>query len=359
MTLQLPYLDFHPVISNAVMAADAATIGRVRLGKNVSLGPLVTLRGDGHDIDVGDDCRFLDRATVHIADQILPTRIGNRVTLGRFALAHACTVGDGCIFGDAAVVMDGSVVGEGTLVTAGSLVPPGKTLDPGMIYDGNPARPVRPLPADERERLRADLIAGAPNPLVCSETLPPLTMSPYRPDAGSGPLYSLAGESPKIDPASYVAPTAVVAGDVAAAPDVSIWFATAIYADGAKVTIGPRSNVQDNSLLITDASRGSITIGADVTVGHNVLMGSCHVGDGCLIGMGAEMGDNVTVEDGAIVGARAWVEPGTVVEAGWVWAGRPAKAFRPVKPEEAKFFERGKTVYIGYTQSYLEQQARA
>lgn len=353
----VPYLDSRPHLNDARIAEDAAVIGRVTLGRNVTLGQLVTLRGDGHDITVGDDGRFLDRATVHIADQVLPAHIGDRVTVGRFALVHACTVGDDCMLGDAAVVMDGSVVGAGALITAGSLVPPGKTLEPETVYHGNPARPVRALSAEEHRRLRETMIAGTEEPLVCAPDLPPLTLAPHIPDNNPGPLYALGGAAPGIDPGSYVAPSAVVAGDVAADADVSIWFATVIHSDGAPVRIGARSNIQDNSLLITDRKRGPITIGEDVTIGHNVRMGSCRIGDRSLIGMGAEMGDNVIVEDDAIVGARALVEPGTVVDAGWVWAGRPAKAFRPVKPEEAAFFARGKDVYTGYTRTYLAQQA--
>ena len=126
---------------------------------------------------------------------------------------------------------------------------------------------------------------------------------------------------------------------------------------GAPIILGARSNVQDNSILVTDAYRGPITIGEDVTIGHNVRMGACTVGDECLIGMGAEIGDGVVVENGALVGARAYVEPGTIVKSGYIWAGRPAAEFRRVKPEEQEFFQRGKEVYVGYATTYLVEQA--
>ena len=67
--------------------------------------------------------------------------------------------------------------------------------------------------------------------------------------------------------------------------------------------------------------------------------------------------DGVVVENGALVGARAYVEPETLVKAGYIWAGRPAVEFRPVKPEEHEFFQRGKEVYVGYTDTYLAEQA--
>lgn len=351
--LVVPYLGAAPAIGDATFGPECALIGRVTLGEGAVLGRLVTLRGDGHDIDIGPNCRFLDRATVHIADSIYPTHIGAGVTVGRFALVHACTVGDGCVIGDGAVVMDNSTVGPGAVIAAGSLVPPGKQLDGGVIYSGNPARPVREIGADELETLRRALIEGT------DSDLPPLTMDPFRPSQAPGPLYELAGASPDIDPGCFVAPTSVVAGDVRAAEDVSLWFACAYRADGARITVGPRSNVQDNSILLASAATGPIVIGADVTVGHNVRMGACVVEDEALIGMGSQLGDGVVVERGAIVGARALVLPGTVVKAGHIWAGRPAVEFRPVKPEEADFFRRGTEVYVGYARNYLKQTRAA
>ncbi len=336
----------------------ASVIGRASLGKNVSVGPWVALRGDGNFLEIGDGCQFLDRATVHIADGVYPTRMGCNITVGRFALVHACTISDDCVLGDAAVVMDNSFVGPGAVIAAGALVPPGKKLDGGWLYEGSPARPVREMPQNERSQLRDTLLAGGKNEIVCDVNLPPLDMTPFVPvDGGQGPLYQLGGFDPLIDEQSYVAPTAVVIGDVKTAESTSVWFSTVMRGSGAPITLGARSNVQDNSILVTDAYRGPITIGEDVTIGHNVRMGACTVGDECLIGMGAEIGDGVVVEHGALVGARAYVEPGTIVKAGYIWAGRPAAEFRRVKPEEEEFFRRGKEVYVGYANTYLVEQA--
>jgi len=336
----------------------ASVIGRASLGKNVSVGPWAALRGDGNFLDVGDGCQFLDRATVHIADGVYPTRMGRNITVGRFALVHACTIADDCVLGDAAVVMDNSFVGPGAVIAAGALVPPGKKLGGGWLYEGNPARPVREISLGECKQLQGILLAGGKNKIVRDANLPPLDMAPFIPaDGGKGPLYRLGGFKPHIDERSYVAPTAVVAGDVTTAESTSIWFSTVMRGDGVPITLSDRSNVQDNSILVTDARRGPITIGKDVTIGHNVRMGACTVGDECLIGMGAQIGDGVVVESGALVGARAYVEPGTIVKAGYIWAGRPAIEFRRVKPEEQEFFQRGKEVYVGYANTYLVEQA--
>ena len=69
--------------------------------------------------------------------------------------------------------------------------------------------------------------------------------------------------------------------------------------------------------------------------------------------MGSRIGDGVVVEQGGCIGAGAWVEPGTVVRAGWIWAGRPARAFRELKPEERTEFARARDIYVGYSADYL------
>jgi len=353
----LSYQGARPALAaGASLAAESAVIGRVRAGRGLTLRRLAVLRADGHDITLGDDCFFAERATCHIADKVFPSIVGARVSVGAYALVHACTVGEDCVIGEQAVVMDGAVVGDGAVIAAGALVPPGKTLDAGMVHAGSPARPLRPVSAEERLRLHAAIRAGNAIDPVAADDLPALESASLRPP-GVGPLYPLGGARPILAERVYVAPGAVVAGNVVTARDVSIWFACVLRADGASITIGARSNVQDNSFVLTDAKRGPITIGADVTVGHNVRMGACLIEDRALIGMGSILGDGVVVEQGAMVGARALVEPATVVKAGWIWAGRPAREFRRVKPEEHDYFQRGKDVYVGYTHAYLAEIA--
>ena len=344
--------------SNFCAGEGVAIIGRAKLGDGVMIRPWSALRGDGNFLDIGDKCIFMDRSTVHIADGLYPTKMGHNIAVGRYALVHACTIADNCILGDAAVVMDNSNIGEGAVIGAGTLVPPGKTLAGGWFYEGNPAKPVRKITADERESCRQELLTGGrvtPVNLGCE--LPSLDMGAFlNQTSGVGPLYSFEERNPQIDPRGYVAPTAAVIGDVRTAEGTSVWFSTVMRGAGAPITLGKNSNVQDNSILVTDANRGPISIGQDVTVGHNVRMGACQIGNHCLIGMGSEICDNVVVEDGAIVGARAFVEPGSVVKEGYVWAGRPASKFRAVKSEELAYFQRGTDVYVGYSGTYLAEQ---
>ncbi|MGC1819157.1 MAG: gamma carbonic anhydrase family protein, partial [Casimicrobiaceae bacterium] len=174
---------------------------------------------------------------------------------------------------------------------------------------------------------------------------------------GPGPLRMQDGRVPAIARA-YVAPTSIVAGAVDVADDSSVFFGCAVSAGDGRIVIGPRSNVQDNSILATDSRRGDLVLGAGVTIGHNVEIGSATIGDDVLIGMGARLGDEVIVEAGACVAAGAWVEPRSVVPAGWIWAGRPARAFREIRDSERREFARAGEIYVRYTRAYRVNPGR-
>jgi len=143
-----------------------------------------------------------------------------------------------------------------------------------------------------------------------------------------------------------------VAGRVEMDENSAIYFACVVDAGDARIALGARTNVQDNSFLVTDARRGDLVIGDDVTIGHNVRMGSGTVGHRALVGMGAIVGDHVVVEDGACIGAGAHVEAGTRVPAGWIYAGRPARPFRELKPAERVGFADIIAIYAHYSAVY-------
>jgi carbonic anhydrase/acetyltransferase-like protein (isoleucine patch superfamily) len=347
------YLDFTPAIASPVdCAPTAAIVGRAVAGPGLVLRAYATLRADGERVRIGVNGYFGERATVHIADSALPALIGDDVTVGRYALVHACTVEDRVVVGDAAVVMDGSHVGAGALITAGSLVPPRKQLGGGWVYDGNPATPVRAIGAKELAAAASAIRSRTASALVTASDLPPLDPETLQPAGGRGRMPPGAGPAGPAPGEAYVAPSAFVSGDVAIADGASVYFGCAVVAGGGRIAIGARTNVQDNSLLITDAARGPLVLGADVTVGHNVRMGAALIGDHALIGMGSQVGDGVVVERGGCVGARAWVEPGAVVAAGWIWAGRPARAFREVRPAEREMFAQAAAIYVRYGAAY-------
>lgn len=353
--MRLRYLEFTPDLATPFdLAPMSAVAGRTTAGAGLVVRPFATLRADGAPVRVGSNVFFGERATVHIAHDTLPAIIGDDVTVGRFGLVHACTLGAGVVVADGATVMDGAVVGPYALVGPGALVPPRKSLPGGWLYEGNPATPMREVARHEVEAAAHAIRRGLPHTLATFDDLPPLDMAPFVPEGPfEGVLHALHGHAPRVARA-FVAPTAVVVGDVAVEDDAGIYFGCAVAAGGARIAIGARSNVQDNSILATDAKRGDIAIGRGVTVGHNVRMGAGRVGDGALVGMASQVGDGVVVEEGGCIAAGAHVEPGTVVRSGWIWAGRPARAFRPLKDAEREAFAQGVEIYVRYAAAFRE-----
>ncbi|MEO8536943.1 MAG: gamma carbonic anhydrase family protein [Betaproteobacteria bacterium] len=352
--MRLDSREYTPVIgADARIAERGIVIGRSIVGANGAFADYATVRGDGEHIVIGANAWFGEHATVHIADSILGARVGDDVTVGRYGLVHACVLGNGVVVGESSVIMDGTSIGPHALIAADSVVPPRKTLEGGFVYAGHPAKPIRAITAGEVAALARALRRGDVHPELTSTRLPPwaatvgaLVAQPM------SPLHSLGGRAPRVAACAYVAPTAFVVGDVDIGDDASVFFGCAVHAGDGRIVIGPRSNVQDNSILATDRSRGDLVLGDGVTIGHNVHLGSGAVGDDVLIGMGARVGDGVGVERAACIGAGAWVEPGTVVPAGWIWAGRPARAFRLLKATERAEFRRARDIYVGYSADY-------
>src|SRR6185295_1902089 len=207
----------------------------------------------------------------------------------RYGLVHACTLGDGVVVGESSVVMDGASVGSHALIAADSVVPPRKALPGGYVYAGHPAKPVREIAREELAALAHALRSGDAPAELASMRLPSWAdVVQALPREAGGPLHALHGHSPRVSRA-YVAPTAIVAGDVAIADDASVFFGCAVCAGDGRIVIGPRTNVQDNSILATDRSRGDLVLGVGVTIGHNVEMGSGMIGDDALIGMGSRV----------------------------------------------------------------------
>lgn len=357
--LILDYLQFRPDVGSELhIAARGALIGRAVIGPHSAFAGYATVRADGESIRVGANAWFGEHATVHIADKIRGAAIGDDVTVGRYGLVHACTVGNGVVIGESSVVMDGASVGAHAMITADTVVPPRKALPGGFVYAGHPAKPRREIAREELAGYALAMRRGNPPPELASAHLPAWAdVVQTLPQQPGGPLYALRGRSPRVGRA-YVAPTAIVAGDVDIADDASVFFGCAVCAGDGRIVIGTRTNVQDNCILATDHRRGDLVLGAGVTIGHNVQLGSGTIGDDALVGMGSRIGDNVAVECGACIGAGAWVEPGTIVPAGWIWAGRPARAFRELKLAERQEFARARDIYVGYSGDYRRQQAR-
>ena len=128
-------------------------IGRVRLGRDVSVWPNATLRGDTDQITVGDGTNVQDGAVLH-ADAGVPCTIGQRVTIGHLACVHGCTVEDEVLIGIGAIILNNSVIGTGSIVGAGAVLPEGTSVPPGSLVLGTPGRVIRETTAAQRADIR-------------------------------------------------------------------------------------------------------------------------------------------------------------------------------------------------------------
>jgi len=346
--LVIPYLDHAPKIDPNVTAEDwVAVIGSTEIGAGCYFGKLATMRGDGETILIGSECWFGDASTVHIADSMFNARVGSHVTVGRFGLVHACTIGDHCVLGEHAVVMDDSVVGPGAAIAAESVVPPGKTLEGGWLYAGTPAKPVERISPARLAELHESIRnrAAIDNADVMRARTP---VGEFRHAPGTG-IHDFGSDD------SYIAPTASITGNVKLAPHSSVWFAVEIDAEGATVEIGEASNIQDNSRIHLEAGE-TMRIGRRVTVGHNVRMHACEIEDEAIIGMGCIVGKGTIVRKGGVIAAGAVTAPGTEVAAGTIWSGQPARQSRPLSEQNARLFAIGVDVYKDYTAIYRAAQ---
>ena len=127
-----------------LIAEGAVVVGRVTLGRGVSVWYNAVIRGDQGPIEIGDDTNVQDCAVIHEN-----TKIGSGCTVGHGAIVHGCTVGSNTLIGMGAIVLNGASIGNDCIVGAGAVVT-GKTDAPdGSLVLGNPARIVRPLTAEE------------------------------------------------------------------------------------------------------------------------------------------------------------------------------------------------------------------
>lgn len=176
-------------------------------------------------------------------------------------------------------------------------------------------------------------------------------------------LRTFQGVSPHLGERVYIDPDCVVIGNVALGDDCSVWPMTVIRGDMHRIRIGARTSVQDGSVLhITHASDFNpegfpLTIGDDVTIGHKAILHGCTLGNRILVGMGAIVMDGAVVDDEVIIAAGAVVTPGKYLESGYVYAGNPAKALRPLKEKERAFFSYTAGNYVKLKEQFLAQQS--
>lgn len=157
-------------------------------------------------------------------------------------------------------------------------------------------------------------------------------------------IAGVMGREPEIHPEAYVAPTAVVLGEVELGAGASVWYNAVLRGDCDAITVGAGSNIQDNCTAHADPGF-PVVVGRRVSVGHNAVLHGCTVEDDVLIGMGATVLNGARVGAGSLVAAHALVPQGMEIPPGSLVAGVPARIRRELTAEEREGVTLNSDVY--------------
>lgn len=171
-------------------------------------------------------------------------------------------------------------------------------------------------------------------------------------------IYALSDKRAQLAADCYVAPGAMVIGNVELSTQVSIWFNAVLRGDNDLITVGEGSNIQDGCVLHVDNGH-PITIGRRVTVGHKVILHGCTVGDGSLIGMNAVVLNDAVIGKNCLIGANALVTEGMQIPDNSLVLGSPAKVRKELDAKALAMMDSAAQSYIDkialYTESLVEQ----
>jgi gamma-carbonic anhydrase len=164
--------------------------------------------------------------------------------------------------------------------------------------------------------------------------------------AGQGPLFSLEGVVPRLAEDAWVAPTAVVIGDVEIGAGSGIWFHCVLRGDTNFIRVGARTNIQDGSIVHVNAGQFPCIIGDDVTIGHAAIVHACTLKNRAFVAMGATVLDGAVIEEGGMLAAGAVLTPGKRIGPNELWAGTPARLMRVMSVEERAGFDQTAPHYV-------------
>lgn len=150
------------------------------------------------------------------------------------------------------------------------------------------------------------------------------------------PIYALDGVAPRIAPdVGWIAPSAILVGDIVVGAEAGIWFGVVARGDIETITIGARSNVQENCVLHTDSGY-PLSIGENCTIGHGAIVHGCTIGDNTLIGMGATVLNGARIGRNCLIGANALITENKVIPDNSMVLGAPGRIVREIDAEGVK-----------------------
>src|SRR5690554_5365228 len=166
-------------------------------------------------------------------------------------------------------------------------------------------------------------------------------------------IIPINGNTPTIDETAWIAPNATLIGNVTLGSESSVFYGAVLRGDVDSITLGARSNLQDNVTVHCDSGIPA-SIGAGVSVGHAAMLHGCTIEDDCLIGMSATVLNGAVIGKGSLVAAGAVVLEGTVIPPGSLVAGVPAKVRRELSADEQAGLRENGVRYVGYKELHRE-----
>ena len=162
-------------------------------------------------------------------------------------------------------------------------------------------------------------------------------------------------ESPIVHSSAFIAKSADMIGAVTIGEEASIWYGAVLRADIQEIVIGPKSNVQDGSIIHLEREQGT-HVGQYVTVGHKAILHACKIDDEVLVGMGSIIMDGSRVGARSIIGAGALVTMDTQIPPGSLVLGSPAKVVRALSNDEQKSLKKWAENYVQLSRKYLQKK---
>jgi carbonic anhydrase/acetyltransferase-like protein (isoleucine patch superfamily) len=167
-------------------------------------------------------------------------------------------------------------------------------------------------------------------------------------------FYDLGERRPSVHESCFVADSAHVIGSVRLEQDASVWFNVVLRGDNDLITIGPESNVQDASVIHTDAGI-EVRLGRGVTVGHRVMLHGCEVADYSLIGIGAIVLNRAKIGKHCLIGAGALITENKVIPDRSLVMGSPGRVVRQVRDNEVAMLQASAAHYVQNGRRYAQQ----
>ncbi len=161
------------------------------------------------------------------------------------------------------------------------------------------------------------------------------------------PIYALKGAAPRFSEpdTGWVAPDAMVIGNVDIGRNVGIWFGAVLRGDNEAITIGDDTNVQEHTVMHTDIGF-PLTVGRGCTIGHRAIVHGCTIGDNTLIGMGATVLNGARIGNDCLVGAGALITEGKEFPPRSLIVGVPAKPVRQLDDNAVELLRASSADYV-------------